>query len=74
MNIIVAKEQNIITEEQKKAIDNYGSQIKTMEDFVSAVKLRPGQFVGETHSKGFLNMIREIFQNAVDQLMKGKYT
>lgn len=65
----MAKQLNTITEEQKKAIDNYGSQIKTMEDFVSAVRLRPTQFLGPVHSQGFLNMIREIFQNAVDQLM-----
>lgn len=58
-----------ITEEQKKAIAEYGSKIQTMKDFVSIARLRPGQFIGPLHTQGFLNMIREIFQNGVDQLM-----
>ena len=68
----MAKQLNTITEEQKKAIDNYGSQIKTMEDFVSAVRNRVNQFLGPSGSAGYLNMIREIFQNSIDQLMDVK--
>ena len=53
----------------KEAIDNYGGQIKTLKDFVTAVRTRPGMYLGPIGSAGFLNMIREIFQNSVDQLV-----
>ena len=58
-----------LTQEQIAAIDNYGSSITTMKDFVSICRRRPGYQIGAIHDKGFLNMMREIFQNSVDQLM-----
>lgn len=58
-----------LTKEMQDAIDNYGSQIKTLQDFVSAVRKRPTMYIGLLYNEGFLNMIREIFQNAVDQLI-----
>lgn len=51
-------------------IKNYAKQIKTLETFVEAVRMRPGMYIGSIGNKGFLNMIREIFQNALDELMK----
>lgn len=58
-----------INEEMKKSIDDYGSRIKTLKDFVSAVRTRPGMYIGPIGNDGFLNMMREIFQNAIDQLI-----
>lgn len=69
--IIKAKESNMaITEEQKQAIDNYGARISTLKDFVAACRKRPGMHIGPLGGPGMLNMIREIFQNAVDQMME----
>lgn len=65
----MAKQITQITEEQKLAIENYGSEIKTLEDFTTACRLRPGQFIGPIKAPGFLNMIREIFQNSIDQMI-----
>ena len=49
-------------------IKNYGSKIKTIESFVEAVRKIPGMYIGATGNPGFINMIREIFQNSIDQL------
>jgi DNA gyrase subunit B len=52
-----------------EAINNYGDRIKTLKDFVAAVRKRPGMYIGPLNSRGLLNMMREIFQNAVDQIL-----
>ena len=49
-------------------IKNYGNKIKTIESFVEAVRKIPGMYIGATGNPGFINMIREIFQNSIDQL------
>ena len=59
-----------ITEEQKQAIDNYGKRISTLKDFVAACRKRPGHMIGPLGGAGLLNMIREIFQNSIDQMME----
>ena len=60
---------NQLSQEMKNAIDNYGGEIKTLKDFVSACRLRPGQFIGPINGPGLLNMMREIFQNSLDQMI-----
>ena len=50
-------------------IDNYSNRINTLKDFVTAVRTRPGMYLGPLGNHGFLNMMREIFQNSVDQMM-----
>ena len=64
---MAAKKVNL-TQEQIESIQNYGDQIKTLKDFVEAVRKRPGMYIGYLGNKGFINMIREIFQNAYDEL------
>lgn len=51
-------------------IKNYASQIETIDDFVEVVRKMPGMYIGSRGNKGFLNMVREIFQNSVDELEK----
>lgn len=51
-------------------IRNYSKEIKTIENFVDAVRKTVGQYLGYTGNKGFINMIREIFQNSIDELQK----
>lgn len=58
-----------LDQKMKEAIDNYGNEITTLKDFVTACRMRPGQFIGPIGGPGFLNMMREIFQNAIDQIM-----
>jgi hypothetical protein len=58
-----------LTKEQMAAIDNYSSDIKTLKDFVTAVRKLPGMYIGSTNTRGFYNMFREIFQNSVDQIL-----
>ena len=58
-----------ITDKMKQAIDNYGSQIKTLKDFQTSVRKRPGMYLGRLGGAGLLNEMREIFQNSVDQII-----
>ena len=58
-----------LTQEQITAINNYSDDIKTMKDFVSLCRKRPGYQIGGIGNPGFLNMMREIFQNSIDQIM-----
>ena len=52
-----------------EAINNYGNRIKTIKDFVSSVRKRPGMYLGPINGRGLLNMMREIFQNSIDQIL-----
>lgn len=61
---------NKLTQEMLENIKNYSDEIETLKDFVTAVRTRPGMYIGEIGSKGFLTMIREILQNAFDEMMK----
>lgn len=61
---------NKLTQEQIENIENYGDEIHTLKDFVEAVRKRPGMYIGYLGNKGFINMVREIFQNAYDELNK----
>ena len=65
----MAKNTQSIDKSVQDAIDNYGKQIQTMKDFVSAVRQVPGMYIGPIGNRGFLNMFRETFQNSVDQLV-----
>lgn len=61
---------NNLSKEMLENIKNYSGEIETLKDFVTAVRKRPGMYIGEIGSKGFLTMIREILQNAFDEMMK----
>ena len=58
------------TKEQIEKIKSYNKQIRTIENFAEAVRKTVTQYLGYTGNKGFINMIREIFQNSADELMK----
>ena len=58
-----------LTEAQQKAIDDYGSRIKTLKDFMEAVRTRPTMYIGSIGSKGALSAAREIFQNSIDTIL-----
>ena len=57
-----------LTEEQKAAVENYGKTIREMKSDVEAIRTLPGMYVGAIGTAGMYTMLREIFQNADDQL------
>ena len=59
-----------ISEEMKKNILNYGSEIKTLESYVEAIRQNIGMYIGSKGNHGFINMIREIIQNGTDEINK----
>lgn len=62
------KEKELTLEE--KRIREYASLIQTFTVFSDAVRQNPGQFIGYLRNKGFKNMYREVYQNAIDELIK----
>lgn len=55
---------------QIESIKNYGNTITTLKDFITAVQKKPGMYIGYLGNKGFLNMIKEIFDNGIDEVMR----
>ena len=64
----MSKKKELTLDEQ--AIRNYAELIQTIHVFADAVRQNPGQFIGYLRNKGFKNMYREIYQNAIDELIK----
>ena len=58
-----------INKEMMAAIDNYSNEITTLKDTVTAIRQLPGMYCSGRGNKGFLSLIREIFQNAIDQVI-----
>ena len=54
----------------KLNILNYNEQIKTIGSFVEAIRQTLGMYAGRRGNRGFLNIIREVFQNSIDELIK----
>lgn len=61
-----------LTDSQIKNIDSYSKDIEHIEGFVNACRRVPGMYIGSLNENGLLTMFREIFQNAVDQLLYDK--
>lgn len=59
-----------LTKEQIESIKSYGKNIQSLKDFITAVQKKPGMYIGYLGNKGFKNMIREILQNAFDEVMR----
>ncbi|MBR1988779.1 MAG: ATP-binding protein, partial [Clostridia bacterium] len=58
-----------ISQDMIKNIEQYSDSIKTIENFMDAVRMRPGMYIGPRGAAGLLNMGREVWQNAIDQLV-----
>ena len=54
----------------EESIRNYGDKIETLPDFVDAVRRFPGMYIGAKGNIGWKACIREIFQNAVDEIIR----
>lgn len=57
-----------LTKEQIDNIKNYDKKIKTLETFAESVRKNPGQYLSDIGNEGFMNCIREILQNATDEM------
>ena len=58
-----------LTKEQLAAIDNYGNEIQTLKDTVTAIRQLPGMYAAGKGTTGFLSLIREVAQNSIDQIV-----
>jgi DNA gyrase subunit B len=59
-------------EHYRDNILNYGAEIKEFTSFVEAVQKLPGMYIGGQGNNGFLSLIREIYQNSMDEMVKTK--
>lgn len=62
--------KNEMSKDMIDNIKNYSSEIRTLKDFVEAVRQNPGYHLGSIGNSGFLNMIREVLQNSLDEVDK----
>ena len=62
-------QKQTLSEEMIKNIKNYGSkEIETIELFVDSVRQNPGEYLSSIGNEGFMNCIREVFQNSADEM------
>ena len=64
------KETQNLSKEMIENIKNYENEIQTLETFVQQVRQNPGYHLGSIGNHGLLTMIREIVQNAIDEVDK----
>lgn len=62
-----------LSAEMIEQIKNYGSKITTLEDFITAVRQTPDVYIGPIDSEGYITLIREIFQNAIDEILRSQW-
>lgn len=59
-----------LDQKMKDNILNYNDQIKTITSFVEAVRQTIGMYIGRRGNRGFMNLIREVYQNSIDEMIK----
>lgn len=53
-----------------ESIKNYENDLVKIENFIEGVRTLPGFYIGATGNIGWLACIREIFQNAIDEMKR----
>ena len=61
---------NKLDDKFKQNIDSYSKRIVTLKDFITAVRKMPGMYCAGRGNTGFLSLIREIYQNSLDQILE----
>lgn len=61
--------QTNLTAEQIEAVNSYSKSIQTLKDHVTAVRQMPAMYISGVSPAGYLSMIREVFQNSIDQII-----
>lgn len=54
----------------RKEIESYAKQIKTIELFVDSVRKNPGEYLSSIGNEGWMNCVREVFQNGTDEMAR----
>ena len=57
-----------LDQNMKDNILKYNDQIKTIDSFVEAVRQTIGMYIGRRGNRGFMNLIREVYQNSIDEI------
>ena len=57
-----------LSKEMIDNIKNYAGKIKTIELFVDSVRKNPGQYLSSIGNEGWMNAVREVFQNSTDEM------
>ena len=66
----MAKVGRKLSQQEIENIKNYGDKIRTIESFMDIIRQSIGMYAGGRGNKGFKTIIREIVQNAIDQMNK----
>lgn len=64
------KATNNLTTSQIQAVKEYKNKIKTIELFVDSVRKNPGEYLSSIGNEGWMNCIREVFQNGIDEMTR----
>ena len=59
-----------LSQQQIDSIKKYSNQIITLKDFVAAVRKRPTMYIGYKGNQGYIRCIREVLQNAIDEICR----
>lgn len=59
-----------LSQEMINNIKNYANEIKTIELFVDSVRQNPGEYLSSIGNEGWMNCIREVFQNSADEMAR----
>ena len=66
----MAKVNNQLSKEQEAIIKGYAEKIKTIELFVDSVRKNPGEYLSSIGNEGWMNCVREVFQNGIDEMSR----
>ena len=64
------KKQEPTKQDFTSNIENYIDEFRSYDTFAEAVRHLPGMYIGATGNVGWKACIREIFQNAIDEMIK----
>ena len=59
-----------LSKEQEEIVKSYADKIKTIELFVDSVRKNPGEYLSSIGNEGWMNCVREVFQNSVDEMSR----
>ena len=59
-----------LCKEMIDSIKQYKNEIETIELFVDSVRQNPGEYLSSIGNEGFMNCIREVFQNSADEMAR----